>query len=505
MSIAKPISISKPLDSLDQKPQAFSRLTKKELEDIHIASTHYPPQKQSAANARYPSGKASSHAEQQASKVAITDSLGHLEKDVNRTEDQAAKGLLGAKDQDDLHFYHEKEAPVENNFDDVDPVSDETHRDHLPSASSLVGGVAALIAEAKLFFQPDKPSLFLDDDFSLSSIAPVFQNQELASVKQSLSSADEISSLDVSSPSSDSADSAVVATSAVHQEDQGTLLSRLGTAAGILVPSLDQKVLIDHVDPTLVESQSSVNVAKDRVMEHGDGIINDLDVDWDEQKEEVEVADQKVGRGEPRTSEGREKISTPRDAGDGTNFSDAQQEHIHETADKMGEKENEGSNLIMTKTLMNHAEITAATGSSGSSEAQQSDPVAAALRVTHLLDELTATVGRLRLESSDGKEMTIQLRPDVLADTNIHIVATGKQMEVSFLTSNATSNLLLNKHLTTLQNHLNSLCPGQVVNVQTQLTTSSGSPHTGGEQERSRDDLASFDQGNRGNNETREE
>ena len=58
--------------------------------------------------------------------------------------------------------------------------------------------------------------------------------------------------------------------------------------------------------------------------------------------------------------------------------------------------------------------------------------------------------------------------------------------------------------LTTLQNHLNSLCPGQVVNVQTQLTPSSGSSQMGSEQEHSHDDLASFDQGNRGN-EAREE
>ena len=77
-------------------------------------------------------------------------------------------------------------------------------------------------------------------------------------------------------------------------------------------------------------------------------------------------------------------------------------------------------------------------------------------------------------------------------------------MEVSFFTSNAASNLLLNTHLTTLQNHLNSLCPGQVVNVQTQLTPSSGSSQMGSEQEHSHDDLASFDQGNRGN-EAREE
>lgn len=176
------------------------------------------------------------------------------------------------------------------------------------------------------------------------------------------------------------------------------------------------------------------------------------------------------------------------------------QEHPHETRNQMGEKENEGNSPVM-KTLVSRTELTPVTASPASSQAALSKSVATTLRVTHLLDELMAVVSRLRLEGQDGKAMTIQLKNETLADTNVRLVSTGKQLEVSFLTSNPNSHLLLNenKNLLTLQSRLNALCSGQVVTVQTQLTSSSHSSDLGNEQNHSRDDLASFDQGNRGN------
>jgi hypothetical protein len=233
----------------------------------------------------------------------------------------------------------------------------------------------------------------------------------------------------------------------------------------------------------------------------------------DEESDDVMVLDSLKGqtngiksRGEKVSGEGlgnlelQEAVSTTQDAG--SDLGQTQHGHDRESSHKMAEGEE--NHAMMMRTSMAHAELKTVTGSAGSSETGRSASMDATMRVTHLLDELTAVVSRLRLDSSDGKEMTIQLRRDVLADTNIQIVSTSKQMEVSFLTSNAASNLLLNTHLTTLQNHLNALCPGQVVTVQTQLTPSSSSSHLGNEQDQSHDDLASFDQGNRGN-EAREE
>jgi hypothetical protein len=182
----------------------------------------------------------------------------------------------------------------------------------------------------------------------------------------------------------------------------------------------------------------------------------------------------------------------------GDDLSETEQAATHKIADNIAE--GDGESQAVVGSTAREVNVTPTMGSSSiSSGSDLSLPVAEALRVTHLLDELTAAVSRLRLDSRDGKEMTIQLKREVLAETDIHIIATAKQVEVSFATRSQASNLLLNNHLVTLQNHLNALCPGQVVNIQTQLTSSASSSSSGNEQDPSHDDLASFDQRNRGN------
>lgn len=142
---------------------------------------------------------------------------------------------------------------------------------------------------------------------------------------------------------------------------------------------------------------------------------------------------------------------------------------------------------------------------SSSSTLQQGIPtsVAEAVRSARfsdsLMNELTASVNTLRLNRANGQDMTLNLRSDVLEATSIHITGNATHMTVDFSTANAASNLLLNTHLTTLQNHLTELCPGQVVDIRTQFVgQASLRDFTSDSDSRSRDDLASFDQGNRG-------
>jgi hypothetical protein len=204
---------------------------------------------------------------------------------------------------------------------------------------------------------------------------------------------------------------------------------------------------------------------------------------------------EKIESRSPSNVEVREKtVDILETKNNGADSDRPHQERTHEVVHNMAGSEK--NNEITVRSA--HAEIVSAVDLDSSSTSF-TQPVAAALRVTHLLDELTAVVNRLRFDSSDGKEMTIQVRRDILPETNIHIISTEKQIEVSFLTSNQASNLLLNTHLTTLQNHLNTLCPGQVVNVQTQLISSTGSSSMKNEQDHSDNDLASFDQRNRRN------
>ncbi|MCX6957388.1 MAG: hypothetical protein NT164_02485 [Verrucomicrobiae bacterium] len=406
MTVTKPISLLKTPSSVDQKPVLF-RLSKRELEEVHTALTHYPQQYHPATDAQSPSDRTSENSSQKSSSASPSDSLDKTKK----SEGQQFKSVVTGQEKKNpltsKRFYHEKEEPVDYSNSDSDQNNDSLCHDldHLPSASSLAGGATALLSQVKSLFQPYRPSILLDD------------------IKVDVAKVD-------------------------------------GSSALVDVAKVDGSSAL--VDVAKVDGSSAlVDVAK---VDGSSALVDD--------------------------------------AGDDTDFNGTQYERAHEATRKMAEGEE--NNATMVKPGITRAEIAPVTGSAGSSGADLSDPVAAALRVTHLLDELTAAVSRLRLDSSDGKEMTIQLRREVLPETNIHIVSTSKQMEVSFFTSNAASNLLLNTHLTTLQNHLNSLCPGQVVNVQTQLTPSSGSSQMGSEQEHSHDDLASFDQGNRGN-EAREE
>ncbi len=363
MTAAKPIFFNKPLDPLNQKPQAFSRLSQRELEEVHVSSTHYPHSKESVASHHYSCESS-------------------------------------PKDSSDY---------LEGHYKDQDAADNKDHHEHLPSSS----GIAALKPH-----QPDQLSLPVDFG--------TLKND------RSMITGDFDISLSMNASSEPT-------------------LSKSSTAAFNGVE--------DQAISSVVSSLLSDNQIKD-----------DFNIDQTEEREDINAN---------RSSDG------------------AQKENAHEAVSKM--EEHEGSSSILAKFFMNHNEVASPTGSTSSSQASQSNPIVAALRVTNLLDELTATVSRLRLEGKDNKEMTIQLRRDVLADTNINIVSTSKQMEVSFLTNNATSNLLLTTHLTTLQNHLNALCPGQIVHIQTQLTPSSNSSNLGSDQDHSGDDLASFDQNNRGN------
>lgn len=141
----------------------------------------------------------------------------------------------------------------------------------------------------------------------------------------------------------------------------------------------------------------------------------------------------------------------------------------------------------------------------GASLSQQGipEPVAVAVRSSRfsdsLLNELTASVRSLSLNTADGRDMTVSLRSDVLADTNIHIVGSGTHIAVEFSTANAASSQLLNAHMALLQTHLTELCPGQVIDIKSQfVNTPSNLRDFNNEHDSSQDDIASFDQGNRG-------
>ncbi|MFZ4115105.1 MAG: type III secretion HpaP family protein [Chthoniobacterales bacterium] len=146
-------------------------------------------------------------------------------------------------------------------------------------------------------------------------------------------------------------------------------------------------------------------------------------------------------------------------------------------------------------------------GSAGALGGTVSKQMASAIRTGNLSDflsELTATVSQVRRNSANGQDITLQLRSDVLDATSIHINANTAQMQVAFSTTSAASNALLNAHLTTLQNHLAMLCPGQAVEVKNQFLASSSSSNFNNDGE-TRDDLASFNQENRGNLSKRDE
>ncbi|MBX9577264.1 MAG: hypothetical protein K2W97_02170 [Chthoniobacterales bacterium] len=536
MTVAKPISLVKPTSSLGQQPE-LSRLSKRELEEVHAAPTHYPQQDHHATDSQSRLDRTSEHSSQKSaiqksSNTPLSDSLDNTKK----SEGQQFKNLVTG---------HEKAEPIEDNNSDVDESNDGLRYslDHLPSASSLAGGVTAFLSHVKSLFQPYRPSASLDDDGSIVPTTVVTGNVSkvdlnASQVKEALLQQQAGGQGEVLKIENSSSDSSVlidgvalmteggakvsddleydesedqinladipVPTGATKKEDEGTLLSRLGIGVESVLPSVNKQTRTDLAAPTLVTSQTSINGPKNTAafspslkesLLDDDGVTSALDLE--EQLDNVSSHDQKEESGSVRNMEVRGKIFATQDVGDDTDFNGTQHERAHEATHKM--VEGEENNAMIARPAITHAEIAPVTGSAGSSGADLSESVAAALRVTHLLDELTAAVSRLRLDSSDGKEMTIQLRRDVLAETNIHIVSTAKQMEVSFLTSNVASDRLLNTHLTTLQNHLNALCPGQVVIVQTQLTPSSGSSQMGAEQDHSQNDLASFEQGNRGN------
>jgi hypothetical protein len=142
-------------------------------------------------------------------------------------------------------------------------------------------------------------------------------------------------------------------------------------------------------------------------------------------------------------------------------------------------------------------------GSIGSSDALGGKipaSLASAIRtgnVSTFLSELTSTVDRARLNSSNGQDISFQFRSDVLDATTVHINANTEQMEVFFSTRSLASNDLLNANIATLQNHLATLCSGQTVEVKTQFLPSSSSSEFSNQRE-AENDFASLNQENRG-------
>ena len=139
-------------------------------------------------------------------------------------------------------------------------------------------------------------------------------------------------------------------------------------------------------------------------------------------------------------------------------------------------------------------------GASGSLGSTISKSLSSSIRtgnLSNLLDELTATVSQARLNSTNGQNITFQFRSDVLDMTSVRINANTKQMEVAFSTRSAVSNTMLNNHLTTLQNHLAALCPGQAVEVKTQFLASQNSSEFSSDGD-SQDDFSNLNQENRG-------
>ena len=126
-----------------------------------------------------------------------------------------------------------------------------------------------------------------------------------------------------------------------------------------------------------------------------------------------------------------------------------------------------------------------------------SEPVAAALRLNQFLDELSAAADKIRLNTDTGNDVTINLRSDILEGTNVRINANATHIAVSFSTNNAESNTLLNSNLAVLQNHLVSLCPGQVVSIKADLLTSTTPSNSSSEEERSGKNSAGADEKNR--------
>ena len=157
------------------------------------------------------------------------------------------------------------------------------------------------------------------------------------------------------------------------------------------------------------------------------------------------------------------------------------------------------SSLLGMNASGSDAKSNASLGASATLAQSLPAPVAMAIRTARFSDfltELTATVDRARLNT--GQDMTLQLRSDVLEQTNIHISGDATHINVVFSTANAASNTLLTSHLETLQNHLVALCPGQLVDIKMSPMPSSSSFSLGDKDDPS-NDLASFDQGNRGN------
>ena len=204
--------------------------------------------------------------------------------------------------------------------------------------------------------------------------------------------------------------------------------------------------------------------------------------------------------------------SNSRDSQGKTAAADAKSSSSQETKNTEGQHDNsslpEEGGLLSLLSLAPSSEgaldtTTEESGVSATSGLASSLPAPVAMAVrsvkfSNLLDELVSSVDSMRLNvGASGRDIMINLSSKVLEDTNILISSNASHLEIAFSTINAASNTLLNSNLTTLQNHLAAICPGQFVEVRTQLTPSNSSTWNQ-EGDQSEGDLASFDRRNRG-------
>ncbi|MBX9743550.1 MAG: type III secretion HpaP family protein [Chthoniobacterales bacterium] len=132
-------------------------------------------------------------------------------------------------------------------------------------------------------------------------------------------------------------------------------------------------------------------------------------------------------------------------------------------------------------------------------------PGAEANRAANFLHELQANVGRF-IASGEGKMTFQDLRS--LPGTVLEITAHPSHLSVQFNTSDAnTFNILndLKNGSPALQASLAGQFAGQVFDVKNQLMTQQNSQYFGNEGERAREDIASFNQGNKGNRGSQED
>lgn len=121
-------------------------------------------------------------------------------------------------------------------------------------------------------------------------------------------------------------------------------------------------------------------------------------------------------------------------------------------------------------------------------------------RVANFLHELQMNVAKL-IKSDQGK-MTFDLKNvggnlDGIAHVSLEVIPHPFHIAVQFHTDHPEIFAFLNNQKEGLQTYLTGQFSGQVFDIKNQLTSQPSSQHFGAEGERAREDIASFNQGNR--------